>query len=320
MTRDVEHIESPLESDEQLNALADAFERDVRWRFKLLSRAPIEDQRGRKTKRPGGWSGILRRVEVGGESILLKTWPLLAMLESFGANLAQMTLAHDSRWLLLTMEKRVRHHRRRTRQLRRAGIRVPRLYPLEHPRVLALEYLEKRQSLAELARASDVETATLLALYTESASALRAIHDAGLYHGEPGAGNVLIHRNAPRDTSPVAFIDFETVYKSHLTLRERQALDLRYFALQQAARLAKHHADPGGGESRWNELAESALRAIYDGYGESPLFDMVLDYSQTGPTMLYEAWGTLFVGLDEQRRVQEISDRVLAARTAHRSF
>jgi hypothetical protein len=63
-------------------------------------------------------------------------------------------------------------------------------------------------------------------------------------------------------------------------------------------------------------LAESALRAIYDGYGASPLFETVLDYSQTGLTMLYEAWGTLFVGLDAQRRVQQISDRVLSGSSA----
>ncbi len=299
-------------SEGRLDDLADAFERDVRWRFKLLCRAPIEDSHGRATDRSGGWSGILRHVEVAGESVLLKTWPALAMLESFGANLAQMALAHDSRWLPLTMEARVRHHRRRTRELLEAGVRVPRLHRIDNPKVLALEYLENWSSLAELTRRHERTVDDLLVLYAEAATALRRIHEAETCHGEPGAGNILVEEGSSPEAS-IAFVDFEAVYKPHLTSSQRRAFDLRYFALQQAARLAKHHASEADGRA-WDETAESALRAIYDGYGASPLLDTVCRYSQTGATMLYEAWGTLFTSLDKQRRVQTISDRILRGR------
>ena len=293
----------------QLERLAGRFADEVRWRWKFCSRHPVEGADGRPISEHGGWSGILRRVEVGGRRFLLKAWPAMSAVDRLRGNVLEMVGGLNVRHVPLSRRARVRHHVERTEELSDAGLLVPDAYALNNGRVLAIAYLDGFRSLQEIVQGGEPGLDGTLDLIERGARTLRRVHDAGTYHGEPGAGNVLVEEGA--DEPRVAFIDFETCYADGLSLAERQALDLRYFAHQETARLVRYCGPDDVLEKR--SLMERALEAIFPAYGQSPVFDRLARFSRTGPAMFYEAWGTLFLSVEQQGVLQGISDGIVEA-------
>lgn len=294
------------------------FEREIRWRFKLARVDRIQDHDGRPTAVRGGFSGVARVVDLGSRRVFLKGWPWMSRLDRGLANVAEVLGAWGNRRVPWSEAVRIRYDHGRRRDLLARGVRVPE--PIEIPvqRVLATEYLDGFASLRGLRSRRDWPLEPKLALLQAVAVHLRALHDRGGYHGEPGAGNILVH---PAHLEPsrdwrVAFTDFEWRYVRHIPLVDRQAHDLRYYAMQQAGRLAaveraRHRLPPWSRAAR--DLAWGTARRVIDaillGYGPSPVADRVLHLSRTGPRMLMEAVGYMGVGPVLHRRVQQVLDR-----------
>lgn len=281
------------------------FARDIRWMWKLGTVHHVQGADGRPTATVGGWGSVVREVTLEGVPLLLKGWPRMSAIDRRLGNALDRLGALGLRYVPASARERVRHNLRRTRSLSSRGVPVPRCFEVAVAEVLVMERLTGYEALRSLRDRDLTPLGDKLDALRAVARALRRMHDAGAFHGEPGAGNILLPaagggRAARGDR--VAFVDFDWCYRPGVPLIDKQALDLRYFALQQAARLSARGEAP----------ARAVIREIYRAYGPSEIFTGIERFAVSGPAMFQEALGYFGVSVKRHRRLQGLSLEVIA--------
>ncbi len=313
------------EARQVLARQARLFADQIRWRWKLGRVDSIQDADGKPTALRGGFSGVTRIVRAEGASFLLKGWPAMSILDRSLGNLLEVLGAHGLRRIPLDAAERVRRSFARRRALVACGAHVPRFYDIGLPQVLVMEFMEGFESLGTtLERTLDPQRK--LAALQAAATALRSLHDGQQHHGEPGGGNLLLRRDAVdsgnlHPAHDVSFIDFEWQFAPDVSLQDKQAFDLRYLALQQAARLVRLAWNAAAAEGQSGEelrqaeerAATQALQTAYGAYGAGPALARLRSLSRSGLAMFQESIGYMGISPARHMRIQRISDELLDA-------
>lgn len=279
------------------------FARDIRFAWKLGTVHHIQGSDGKPTNKTGGWGSIVREVNLDGKPLLLKSWPLMSFADRAFGNTLEFLGAHGLRAVPMTARQRVRHNLHRTQELVSQGaVKVPACIEVDVKDVLVMERLVGFEALRAFRDRHEVTPSHKIEVFKVVARELRRMHDVGGYHGEPGAGNIMLRSNGGSESSlDVAFVDFDWRYQPFVPLADRQILDLRYFALQQAAKLS------ACGEASAREV----VGELYCAYGSSPIFSRMNRFSKTGPSMFQESFGYFGVSLSRHRELQAISLEVV---------